>query len=412
MKRLAIFVVVPTLLIAGVFAYQNWRGQKPARPESQSALLTEAVPATTEEPECDNYKDIQEFERPVPIIWTAKFDSCLVSCYGASFTRVPSDAKYPRFAGYYPDVSGKYDWDVASNGDRGGSQIPDKFLKDGLILKIYGNRTGIDADHPRTVFENKCVPMVEIEKIEVMESPTPPSEADLPTIKSSELPNAFDDNYDRDKYGFLHGSIAGENGKYTEVLVEDSPIEELVSISYSNERHQLNLKSDVEINELVVSRAKENRFIDDGIAMQSWREQIKGQLSQYGEIARQYLPYDAIVNYYAIDIDNDSVKEKLITICGISANHCSDYAEIIEGNEVIFSTELYANSRGISPAKDGFYVSWTDENDFYDKNGEWRGLCCELNYHKTQFLFKNGGFVPVKQWKVPLVWKKVVEGQK
>ena len=122
----------------------------------------------TDEHECDNYKDIQNFEKPVPIIWIAKLDGCLMSCYGASFTRVPSGIKYPRFAGYYPDKSGKYNWDVTDSGDYAGSQIPDKFLKENLLLKIYGKWTGIDADHPFTVFENKCVPFVEIEKIEAI----------------------------------------------------------------------------------------------------------------------------------------------------------------------------------------------------------------------------------------------------
>lgn len=126
------------------------------------------IPTIVEELSCDNYEDIQKFEKSIYIIWTAKLDSCLVSCYGASFTRVSNDEEYPRFAGYYPDTLGKYDWDVASNGERGGSQIPDVFLQDGLTLKIYGKWTDIDADHPRTVFENKCVPVVEIGKIEII----------------------------------------------------------------------------------------------------------------------------------------------------------------------------------------------------------------------------------------------------
>ena len=157
MKRLAVFVITSILLIAGVFAYQNWQSQKSTQSEIQFALLAKVVPTylpiptATKEPLCYNYEGIQKFEKPIPIVWTAKLDGCLVSCLGASFTRVPSDTKYPRFAGYYPNDE----------------IIPDKFLKGGLILKIYGKWIGIDADHPRTVFENKCVPMVDIEKIEV-----------------------------------------------------------------------------------------------------------------------------------------------------------------------------------------------------------------------------------------------------
>jgi hypothetical protein len=150
------FHIFGVLILAGIsyfaFSYQI------SQPPSLKAMI---VPNESQTPipentnydyVCDNYLDIQEFEKPVPITWTAKLDGCLMSCYGASFTRVPSEIKYPRFAGYY----------------HGDQAIPDKFLEDGLTLKIYGNWNGIDADHPRTVFENKCVPMVDIKKIEVI----------------------------------------------------------------------------------------------------------------------------------------------------------------------------------------------------------------------------------------------------
>lgn len=116
---------------------------------------------------CDNYEEIQDFEEPIPVIWEAKFTGCLVSCYGAHFSRIPEteNYKYPRFAGYYPDEFGKYNWE---NGGNSGKQIPEKFLEDGLILKIYGKWIMIEADHPYTVFENKCVPILEIEKIEIV----------------------------------------------------------------------------------------------------------------------------------------------------------------------------------------------------------------------------------------------------
>lgn len=140
------------------YVIKTEQSQKPTRLENRSAFLAKAVPiysstpTITEKPECDNYKDVQKFEKPVPMIWTAKLDGCLVGCLGASFTKVPEDKKYPRFAGYYFDDK----------------SIPDKFLQNGLILKIYGEWIGIDYDHSRTVFENKCVPIVDIEKIEVI----------------------------------------------------------------------------------------------------------------------------------------------------------------------------------------------------------------------------------------------------
>lgn len=234
---------------------------------------------------------------------------------------------------------------------------------------------------------------------------------DLPTIGSSEIPDAFDANgdYDKDKYSFLHGGIVGNNGKYTEVIVEDTPIEESVSVSYSNERHPLNLKSLDKISKIINDFKVGGRIALDELDKQNWQERVDGQLVKYGEIARQYLPHNAISGYYTIDIDNDGVKENLITICGIGSNHCSDYAEIVKGSEIIFSTQFYANSRGIKPAPNGFYIDWTDENSFRDDNGNESGLCCELSHHRTLFTFQNGQFIPIRQWEVPHIWKKVVD---
>lgn len=102
--------------------------------------------------DCINHQDKQFFKEPIQIVWTAKFDGCLVSCWGASFTRVPEDSKYPRFAGYMPES---------------GERIADEYMKDGQTLKIYGKMTDISGSYG-SVFGNRCVPTVEIEKIEVV----------------------------------------------------------------------------------------------------------------------------------------------------------------------------------------------------------------------------------------------------
>ncbi len=101
--------------------------------------------------ECSNYAEITKFEQPESIVWDAKFDGCLVSCWGAAFTRVPANPKYPRFSAYVPDE---------------GEKIDDKFLQENQTLRISGKFTGVDSDHVSTVFDGKCVPTVEIEKIE------------------------------------------------------------------------------------------------------------------------------------------------------------------------------------------------------------------------------------------------------
>jgi len=110
---------------------------------------------------CDNSDEAEDFENPIPVVWTVKMDGCLASCQGASFTKIPKDEKYPRFSGYYPDTKGGYnieDW----------NPIPEEFQEKGLILKITGEWVGIQDDHPQTVFEGKCVPIVNIKKIEIV----------------------------------------------------------------------------------------------------------------------------------------------------------------------------------------------------------------------------------------------------
>lgn len=103
--------------------------------------------------DCVNYQEKEFFKKPISIVWTAKFDgNCLSSCWGAAFTRVPEDPKYPRFSGYVPDE---------------GERIADKYLKEGQILKIYGLWTDV-SDSYGSVFDNKCVPTVEIEKMEIV----------------------------------------------------------------------------------------------------------------------------------------------------------------------------------------------------------------------------------------------------
>ena len=122
---------------------------------SKLDALMEGVSSLTDTGDqlCDNYKDIKDFEKSIPIVWTAEYTGCLTDCEGAHFTRLPDNVKYeyPRFAAYM----------------RNGT-VPDKFKENGLTLKIYGEWTGIGADHPNTVFEGQCVPLIDIDKIVVV----------------------------------------------------------------------------------------------------------------------------------------------------------------------------------------------------------------------------------------------------
>lgn len=110
---------------------------------------------------CDNSNEVQDFEKPIPVVWTAHFDGCLVSCQGASFTKTVDDEKYTHFAGYYPDTKGNYYSDEFN-------PIPEKYQNNELVLKISGDWIGIDEDHPQTVFGKKCVPIMNIKQIEIV----------------------------------------------------------------------------------------------------------------------------------------------------------------------------------------------------------------------------------------------------
>ena len=140
--KILLIILVPVLLVVSFF---------PERQYNDIKTPGDAKLATYKD--CDNDYEIQKFDPPIPVVWTAKFTGCLSSCWGAAFTREPVDEKYPRFSGYVPDE---------------GERIADKFMKKGQILKIHGMWTDV-SDSYGSVFNNKCVPTVEIEKIEIVD---------------------------------------------------------------------------------------------------------------------------------------------------------------------------------------------------------------------------------------------------
>ena len=96
------------LVLVVLFFIKEWD-----RSPSNTALISEIIsptvlpiPIETPEPLCYNENEVEDFKEPVPIVWTARIDGCLVSCWGLSFTRVPGNKKYPRFFASslkYPD---------------------------------------------------------------------------------------------------------------------------------------------------------------------------------------------------------------------------------------------------------------------------------------------------------------------
>ena len=107
---------------------------------------------------CINSNEIEIFDKPKPISWEAQFNGCLTSCSQGHFTKIKlsENDKYPRFEGLYNGGQSQY------------TDISDKFMEHGLKLRIIGDWVAVDSDYANTVFDGKCVPIVEIKKIEVI----------------------------------------------------------------------------------------------------------------------------------------------------------------------------------------------------------------------------------------------------
>lgn len=212
----------------------------------------------------------------------------------------------------------------------------------------------------------------------------------LPTIKRSELP-AEDDP---DRYRFVHGAWISKDGSINGVTVNGDEIEEAVSVIYSEEVKKLQPKTADEIELLK----------DD-----DWFWLMQEDMQEYGEVVLNYLPIRTIVDYYQVDVDNDGKKEDLVTSCNIGANHCSDLSEIIKDGNVIFSVDLGENGIGFTPSEGGFYIEWIGEDSYVDEKGNDIGYCCPTHHHKTLFLYQNGKFEPVQQWKIEQIDKRVID---
>jgi len=153
--KFGIFIAAGILgLVLGFFLTQvDFSKHEEAKQEvEQVEAVVENDQSFSDSP-CENENEIQRFENPERIEWLAEFGGCLNSCEGGAFRLVAGsdDDKFERFAGYL----------------KGGKAISEEFFKRGLVLKVSGVMSGIDADHPKTMFNNKCVPIIDIDKIEI-----------------------------------------------------------------------------------------------------------------------------------------------------------------------------------------------------------------------------------------------------
>ena len=150
-KIIAIIVLIIVILVL-IFIFKK----TPTIPTSVSKN-SETTSTTATEFTCvgtnGELTDGIQLNEPIPVVWEAKLDECLVtSCHGASFTKKISAGiagEYSNFIGYYKDTD-----------------IPLQFLKKGIDLKIYANWEFLYTDKDAPSIHNRCVPLVKIDRIE------------------------------------------------------------------------------------------------------------------------------------------------------------------------------------------------------------------------------------------------------
>lgn len=92
-----------------------------------------------------------ELTKPISVTWNAQFGECLIGdCSGATFTKKTSDEAF----GEFPDFIGYYDVGDMSN------------IKKGEGVRLYGKLREIYTDKDALSILNRCVPILQIQKIE------------------------------------------------------------------------------------------------------------------------------------------------------------------------------------------------------------------------------------------------------
>ena len=125
-------------------------------------------------------------------------------------------------------------------------------------------------------------------------------------------------------------------------------------------------------------------------------ELLNEQIEKYGDMANRFLFKTYIVNLEEFDVDNDGLKETIVSLCGTGGNHCPHEIIIVKNNEIIFSASKGISGLNITKTNtgNGFYMQWT--NSELTANG----FCCPLGYMKTRFIFENGEFKPIYEQEI------------
>lgn len=123
-------------------------------------------------------------------------------------------------------------------------------------------------------------------------------------------------------------------------------------------------------------------------------------IKKYGDLARRYVGDPAegwiVDDVMYIDLDQDGVKEQIVSLSKMGANVIGGKTIVIKNNKEIFSTSETTFST-LKPAVNGngFYLVWDD--NFKQRDG----------YVVTRFIAENNTFKPVYEQKVRYI--RVVE---
>jgi len=241
------------------------------------------------------------------------------------------------------------------------------------------------------VKERKSSKEPEIENIEQVENEEPPKYDPYNGYELLDLPLEYFSKED-----IMWGSvIPGKTGEtiveYREValggkaIYQSYPTTKITIEKYSSETRPLQIKplSDIKAE-------MKNQFPPDSL----WIQKADDNYKEYGDLATHYFPNFHISLSDQFDVDDDDIKEKIISYNFVGRADGGSYqTDIIKGNNIIFSVNEDNSSIVPADTSNGFYVEWRSPK-------QWAPRCCEPGSIRTRFIFKDGNFIPLYEQEV------------
>jgi len=179
--------------------------------------------------------------------------------------------------------------------------------------------------------------------------------------------------------------------EYSQVALENKavyqsyPTTKITIEKYSSETRPLQIKplSDIKAE-------MKNQFPPGSL----WIQEADDNYKEYGDLATHYFPNFHISLLDQFDVNDDGIKEKIISYNFVGRADGGSYqTDIIKGNNIIFSVQEDNSSIVPADTLNGFYVEWRSPEHSAPR-------CCEPGYFRTRFIFKNGEFIPLYEQEV------------